>query len=221
MAASVAVNGSPDDGRRAVLSRRIQLFVAATITYNVIEAAVAIAAGTAASSTALIGFGLDSIIEVSSAAGVAWQFAGKDPGARERPRCGSSPGPSSPSPLRRRRRRIGVDRRNPGSSLHGRDRAGRGQPGPDAAAVLRAATDRSGTALPVGGGRLQANTVVHVPVRGAAGRAGAQFDVRLVARRPDHSPGHRRRRGEGGTRRVARRCLLPPDSCSPPTGVRK
>ena len=42
--------------RRAVLTRRIRLLVAATITYNVAEAAVAVTAGAAASSTALIGF---------------------------------------------------------------------------------------------------------------------------------------------------------------------
>jgi hypothetical protein len=54
------------------------MFVAATITYNVIEAIVASTAGTLASSTALIGFGLDSVIEVSSAAAVAWQFSGAD-----------------------------------------------------------------------------------------------------------------------------------------------
>jgi divalent metal cation (Fe/Co/Zn/Cd) transporter len=71
-------------GRRAVLSRRVRLLVAATITYNIVEAIVAISAGTVASSTALIGFGLDSVIEVASAAAVAWQFAGKDPEARER-----------------------------------------------------------------------------------------------------------------------------------------
>jgi divalent metal cation (Fe/Co/Zn/Cd) transporter len=70
--------------RRRVLSDRIRLFVAATITYNVIEAAVALAEGSRVSSTALIGFGLDSVIEVSSAAAVAWQFAGADPQARER-----------------------------------------------------------------------------------------------------------------------------------------
>lgn len=70
--------------RRAVLARRIRLLVAATIAYNVIEAVVAITAGRTANSTALIGFGLDSVIEVSSAAAVAWQFAGSDPEARER-----------------------------------------------------------------------------------------------------------------------------------------
>jgi len=74
----------PSPARREVLARRIRWFVAATITYNVIEAVVALSAGAKASSTALIGFGLDSVIEVSSAAAVAWQFAGRDPEAREK-----------------------------------------------------------------------------------------------------------------------------------------
>lgn len=62
--------------RQAILARRIRVLVAATITYNVIEAAVALGAGAMASSKALIGFGLDSVIEVCSALAVAWQFAG-------------------------------------------------------------------------------------------------------------------------------------------------
>src|ERR1700737_235405 len=70
--------------RRDTLMRRVRVFVAATITYNVVEAVVALTAGTRASSSALIGFGLDSVIEVSSAAAVAWQFAGRDPEAREK-----------------------------------------------------------------------------------------------------------------------------------------
>ena len=70
--------------RRALLARRIRLFVTLTITWNVIEAAVALTAGARASSSALIGFGLDSVVEVSSALAVAWQFAGRDPEARER-----------------------------------------------------------------------------------------------------------------------------------------
>ncbi|MFJ3405247.1 cation transporter [Promicromonospora sp. NPDC090134] len=70
--------------RRAVLARRIRWVVAATITYNVIEAVVALTAGRIASSSALIGFGLDSVVEVLSAAAVAWQFAGRDPEAREK-----------------------------------------------------------------------------------------------------------------------------------------
>ncbi len=69
--------------RAAVLRRRIRIVVALTITWNVLEATVALAAGTVASSAALIGFGLDSIVEVLSAAAVAWQFSGRDPEARE------------------------------------------------------------------------------------------------------------------------------------------
>lgn len=71
--------------RRAVLQRRIRFIVAFTIAYNVIEAVIAIAAGTAASSGALIGFGLDSVVEVLSAAAVAWQFSRRDPERWERP----------------------------------------------------------------------------------------------------------------------------------------
>ena len=70
--------------RRKHLNRRIRLLVGATITYNIVEAVVAISAGTVASSAALVGFGLDSLIEVASAAAVAWQFSGHDPEARER-----------------------------------------------------------------------------------------------------------------------------------------
>lgn len=73
----------PTMERRRVLSRRIRLFAAATITYNVIEAVVALWAGGAADSSALIGFGLDSIIEVASAVALSWQFSAKDPERRE------------------------------------------------------------------------------------------------------------------------------------------
>lgn len=71
--------------RKAILQRRIRLIVAVTIGYNLVEAIVAIAAGTVASSGALIGFGLDSTIEVLSAAAVAWQFTRKDPERWEKP----------------------------------------------------------------------------------------------------------------------------------------
>ena len=69
----------PTGGRRQLLQRRIKWIVTATIAYNLIEAVVAITAGTVASSAALIGFGLDSTIEVLSAAAVAWQFTRRDP----------------------------------------------------------------------------------------------------------------------------------------------
>jgi divalent metal cation (Fe/Co/Zn/Cd) transporter len=78
-----AVHVSSAPSRRAVLTRRIRIFAAATITYNVIEAAVALWAGSVADSSALIGFGLDSVIEVASAVALSWQFSAKDPERRE------------------------------------------------------------------------------------------------------------------------------------------
>lgn len=70
--------------RSTALKRRIRVLVWATIAYNVVEAAVALAEGARASSMALIGFGLDSVVEVSAAAAVAWQFAAPDPERREK-----------------------------------------------------------------------------------------------------------------------------------------
>lgn len=85
MASGVRYSGArPSPARRARLHRRIRWFVAATIAYNIIESIVAIGEGTRVSSTALIGFGLDSVIEVSSAAAVAWQFFSPEPEAREK-----------------------------------------------------------------------------------------------------------------------------------------
>lgn len=81
--ATPATTAVADTRRQALLSRRIRLLVTATIGYNVIEAIVAITAGVGASSTALIGFGLDSVIEVASATAVAWQFSARDVTARQ------------------------------------------------------------------------------------------------------------------------------------------
>ncbi|MBT2484737.1 MULTISPECIES: cation transporter [unclassified Microbacterium] len=79
----MAITGTSQ--RRETLHRRIRLIVALTIGYNLIEAVVAITAGALASSAALIGFGLDSTIEVLSAAAVAWQFTRRDPERWEKP----------------------------------------------------------------------------------------------------------------------------------------
>ncbi|MEU6040503.1 cation transporter [Actinomadura sp. NPDC047616] len=81
---AVELSLGPGPTRRAVLARRVRWLVAATITYNVIEGIVATTAGTLASSGALVAFGLDSMIEVASAAAVAWQFAARDPQVIER-----------------------------------------------------------------------------------------------------------------------------------------
>ena len=49
----------------------------ATVTWKVAEAAIAITAGLIAASVALVGFGLDSVIELFSAAIVIWQLRGE------------------------------------------------------------------------------------------------------------------------------------------------
>jgi divalent metal cation (Fe/Co/Zn/Cd) transporter len=56
------------------LRRRGLALAVLTVAWNVVEAVVAIAAGVAAGSIALVGFGFDSTIEVMSATVVAWQF---------------------------------------------------------------------------------------------------------------------------------------------------
>jgi len=71
--------------RRTLLRRRIRWLVTATISYNIIEAVISVVAGLAASSGALISFGVDSLIELFSAAAVAWQFSHSDPERFEKP----------------------------------------------------------------------------------------------------------------------------------------
>lgn len=80
----MSTSATSSAARIRVLQRRIRWIVTATIAYNVVEAAVALAAGAAASSAALVAFGLDSTIEVLSAAAVAWQFTRRDPAHWER-----------------------------------------------------------------------------------------------------------------------------------------
>ena len=61
---------------QATLQRQGVRLEAATIGWNAVEAVIGITAGLAASSVALIGFGLDSIVEVGAAVVVLWQFLG-------------------------------------------------------------------------------------------------------------------------------------------------
>ncbi|MFY1633271.1 cation transporter [Solwaraspora sp. WMMB335] len=74
----------PAPYRRDQLNRRSLQLAYATAGYNLLEGVVAVAAGAAASSTALLGFGLDSFVEVSSAIVVIWQFRSRLPETRER-----------------------------------------------------------------------------------------------------------------------------------------
>lgn len=70
--------------RRRRLGRRAQQLAGASVAYNVVEAVVAVAAGAAASSIALVGFGLDSLVEVGSGLVILWQFRHTMPETREK-----------------------------------------------------------------------------------------------------------------------------------------
>ena len=69
---------------RARLGRRAQVLAGASVAYNVVEAVVALTAGLVAGSVALVGFGLDSLVEVSSGLIILWQFRHTLPESRER-----------------------------------------------------------------------------------------------------------------------------------------
>src|SRR5262249_41145250 len=71
----------PDAGDRAALEQRARRLGWLGISWHVLEFAVAIAAGIAAGSIALIGFGADSMIEALAGAVVLWLFTGSRRGS--------------------------------------------------------------------------------------------------------------------------------------------
>ncbi len=94
---SLTIGSDPTEGRR--LGRRAQLLAATSVSYNLIKAVIAITAGTLAGSVALVGFGLDSVVEVSSGLVILWQFRHPLPESASGSRCESSQARSSPWPL--------------------------------------------------------------------------------------------------------------------------
>src|SRR5437879_4467174 len=67
-----------EDGsmERVALLRRGVALEGVTVGYNALEGIVAIAAGVAAGSVALTGFGIDSVLEVSSGGLLWWRLGG-------------------------------------------------------------------------------------------------------------------------------------------------
>jgi cation diffusion facilitator family transporter len=63
-----------DASRKEALHRRARRLEWFTVLWNVMEAGVAIVAGVIAGSTALVAFGADSLIEVTSAVGLLWRL---------------------------------------------------------------------------------------------------------------------------------------------------
>jgi divalent metal cation (Fe/Co/Zn/Cd) transporter len=75
------VNGGALD--RVRLHRRALRLEYFTVAWNVIEAGVAVTAGLLAGSVALVGFGVDSAIEVSSAVALLWRLRAAGPDATD------------------------------------------------------------------------------------------------------------------------------------------
>lgn len=72
------------DERTALVRRGIVLSYV-TIAYNSLEAMVSLVAGVSSGSVALVGFGLDSVIEVTSSGAVQWRLrSDANPASRER-----------------------------------------------------------------------------------------------------------------------------------------
>ncbi|MFL5604888.1 MAG: cation diffusion facilitator family transporter [Gemmatimonadaceae bacterium] len=74
-----------DASARAALVRRSQWYSRITLFYNSLEGIVSIGAGIMAGSVALVGFGMDSVIEVVSSLAALWRLKGDaDVANRER-----------------------------------------------------------------------------------------------------------------------------------------
>ena len=187
----------PED--RARWGRRAQLLAGASVAYNTVEAVIAVAAGLVAGSVALVGFGLDSVIEVSSGLVILWQFRHRLPQSREQQAlrliAGSFFALAAYVTFDSVRALVTGTEPDAFPGGHGtrRDIAR-----DHAVPVVGAAPDRPGAALQLGRRRLHADAAVHVHERCAARWAGPERDARLVVGRPGRRARHRRHRGEGG-----------------------
>lgn len=67
---------APPPKERAALERRAKLLAWGGNAWHVIEFAIAVGAGTAVGSAALVGFGIDSVIEALAGGVIVWLFSG-------------------------------------------------------------------------------------------------------------------------------------------------
>ena len=82
MTATVELLPRLDGRERDRLVRRARLLAWAGIAWHGVEALVAIVAGLAAASIALVGFGIDSLVESLAGFVLLWRFAGARSGSR-------------------------------------------------------------------------------------------------------------------------------------------
>jgi divalent metal cation (Fe/Co/Zn/Cd) transporter len=78
------LRASPIEDARAIHARRARQLEYFTIGWNILEGIIAIAAGAVAGSISLVGFGLDSVLEVVSGLALLWRMSRDAPHQRER-----------------------------------------------------------------------------------------------------------------------------------------
>jgi hypothetical protein len=196
---------------RRKLERQARLLAWGGIGYHILEAAIAIGAGLAAGSIALIGFGADSLIESLGGLVVLWLFTGARLGSHTAERRAQQLVAVSFFVLAAY---VGVESLRSLIGGHEPDPSWIGIglaafTAPDDAAARRLEAPRRPQAE-LGGScqRGVANAAVRVPLDRAPDRPGGERAVRPLVDGPGRSVRHRCRRDQGGSRKLARRRLL-------------
>jgi hypothetical protein len=199
----------PAPAERARLERRARLLAWGGIGWHVVEFAIALAAGLAAGSIALIGFGADSLIEALAGFVVLWLFTGTRRGSSAAERRAQQLIAVSFFVLAAY---VGVEALrtllsgdHPEASWVGIGLAAFTAP---TMPLLAYAKRRVGNQLHRHRQGSGTDATLRLPLDRAAARAGRERARRLVVGRPAHRPRHRSRRGQGRARELARRRLL-------------
>lgn len=77
LAPGTAAAPSPEAGERGALVRRARLLAWGGNAWHLVEFAIAVGAGVAAGSIALLGFGFDSLIEAAAGGVILWRFTAR------------------------------------------------------------------------------------------------------------------------------------------------
>jgi hypothetical protein len=190
---------------RGALVRRGRRLAWLTIGWNTIEGVVALASGAVAGSIALVGFGVDSFVEVVAGGIIVWRLSKERHGeevsaAAERRAVKLIAALSSSSPWASRSSRCASSQPERTPMPAPRDRGHQRVAGGHA--TLGELKTQCGhcEGEPVGTSRRNRNHAVRLAVRDRPRRPRLQRRVHLVVGRPARSPWHRLHRGSRGHR---------------------
>ena len=179
--------------------------------WHLAEFAIALGAGLAAGSVALVAFGIDSLIELAAGGVIIWLLAARridsQTAERRAQQLIAATYALLASYVAVEATRTLIDG-TPSGREHRRDRARSDHGTDDAAAGDRQATGRQRPRLACDCERGNAEHDLRLPLARAARRARRERAPRLVVGRPRGRACHRRRRGPRGRAVLARRLLL-------------